>query len=53
MQSFTTEMIDFVNAVENDAPVPVGIEAGLEAVKIALAAKKSVILHKPVKLSEI
>ena len=53
MQSFTTEMIDFVNAVENDTDVPVGIEAGLESVKIALAAKKSVLEHRPVKLSEI
>lgn len=53
MQSFTQEMIDFVNAVENDALVPVGIEAGLESVKIALAAKQSVLLHRPVKLSEI
>lgn len=53
MQSFTQEMIDFVNAVENGAPVPVGIEAGLESVKIALAAKRSVLLHRPVKLSEI
>ena len=53
MQSFTTEMVDFVNAIENDTQVPVGIEAGLESVKIALAAKLSVAEHRPVKLSEI
>ena len=53
MQSFTTEVIDFVDAIENDKPVKVGIEAGLQSVKIALAAKKSVAEHRPVKLSEI
>lgn len=53
MQSFTTEVIDFVDAVENNKPVKVGIEAGLQSVKIALAAKKSVAEHRPVKLSEI
>ncbi|OQA46277.1 MAG: Inositol 2-dehydrogenase [Firmicutes bacterium ADurb.Bin300] len=53
MQSFSQEMVDFVSAIENNTPVPVGIEAGLESVKIALAAKKSVLLHRPVKLSEI
>lgn len=53
IQSFTQEMIDFVNAVTNDTPVPVGIEAGLISVRIALAAKKSVDENRPVKLSEI
>lgn len=53
MTSFTTEMEQFVNAIEKDTATPVGIEAGLASVKIALAAKKSVAEHRPVKLSEI
>lgn len=53
MQSFTKEMCDFVDAVTNDSEVPVGIEAGLQSVQIALAAKKSVEEHRPVMLSEI
>ena len=50
MESFSTEMIAFVDAVENDKPVPVGIEAGLNSVRIALAAKQSVAEHRPVTL---
>ena len=53
MGSFSEEMRQFVNAVENDAKVPVGIHAGMQSVKIGLAAKKSVAEHRPVKLSEI
>ncbi|MCL2512686.1 MAG: inositol 2-dehydrogenase [Oscillospiraceae bacterium] len=50
MQSFTKEMCDFVDAVVNGTDVPVGIEAGLQSVKIALAAKKSVETGLPVKI---
>ena len=53
MGSFSEEMRQFVNAVEKDTDVPVGIHAGLQSVKIGLAAKKSVAEHRPVKLSEI
>ncbi len=53
MQSFSEEMRQFVNAVETDSEVPVGIHAGMQSVKIGLAAKKSVAEHRPVKLSEI
>ncbi len=53
MASFTKEMCDFVDAVNNNTAVPVGIEAGLQSVMIALAAKKSVEEHRNIILSEI
>lgn len=53
MQSFTGEVCQFVDAIENDKETPVGIHAGMQSVKIGLAAKKSVQEHRPVKLSEI
>ena len=53
MESFSEEMRQFVSAVENDTDVPVGIHAGMQSVKIGLAAKKSVAEHRPVALSEI
>ncbi|MBR1810889.1 MAG: inositol 2-dehydrogenase [Clostridia bacterium] len=53
MESFATEMRDFVDAVVNDKPVKVGIEAGLQSVLIGLAARKSVEEHRAVKLSEL
>lgn len=53
MQSFTDEVMQFVDAIENDKEVPVGIHAGMQSVKIGLAAKKSVEEHRPVRLSEI
>jgi len=53
MESFSEEMRQFVNACENDTEVPVGIHAGMQSVKIGLAAKKSVAEHRPVLLSEI
>ncbi len=53
MESFSEEMRQFVNACENNTEVPVGIHAGMQSVKIGLAAKKSVEEHRPVKLSEI
>ncbi|MCI5796631.1 MAG: inositol 2-dehydrogenase [Ruminococcus sp.] len=53
MESFSEEMRQFTDAVINDTEVPVGIHAGLQSVKIGLAAKKSVEEHRPVKISEI
>ena len=53
MQSFRDEMIQFVDAVQNDKPTPTTGEDGLAAILIALAAKKSVKEGRPVKLSEI
>lgn len=53
MESFSEEMCQFTEAVINDTEVPVGIHAGLQSVKIGLAARKSVEEHRPVKISEI
>ena len=53
MESFSEEMRQFTEAVINDTEVPVGIHAGLQSVKIGLAAKKSVEEHRPVRISEI
>lgn len=53
MGSFSEEMRQFTEAVIKDTEVPVGIHAGLQSVKIGLAARKSVDEHRPVKISEI
>lgn len=53
MGSFSEEIRQFTEAVINDTEVPVGIHAGLQSVKIGLAARKSVEEHRPVKISEI
>lgn len=53
MESFSEEMRQFVDACERGKEVPVGIHAGMQAVKIGLAAKKSVEEHRPVKISEL
>lgn len=53
MGSFSEEMRQFTEAVINDTEVPVGIHAGLQSVKIGLAARKSVEEHRPVKICEI
>lgn len=53
MGSFSEEMRQFTEAVINDTEVPVGIHAGLQSVKIGLAARKSVEEHRPVKISKI
>lgn len=53
MQSFADEVSQFVDAIVNDKATPVNAEDGLKAVLIGLAAKKSLIEGRPVKLSEI
>lgn len=53
MQAYAAEVEAFVAAVRDDAPVPVGIDAGLQSVLIGVAAKKSLELGRPVKISEI
>lgn len=53
MESFSQEVREFCDAVENDTETPVGIHAGLKSVKIALAAEKSANEGRHVKLSEI
>ena len=53
MQSFTDEMTEFINAVQNDESTKTTVNDGLEALRLGLAAKLSVKEHRPVKLSEI
>ncbi|MCC8023491.1 MAG: inositol 2-dehydrogenase [Clostridiales bacterium] len=53
MASFTEEMEQFVDCVVHDRPVPVSVHDGLQALRVGLAAKKSLAEHRPVKLSEI
>lgn len=53
MGSFAQEVREFCTAIETDTQPPVGIHAGLQSVKIALAAEKSATEHRPVALAEI
>ncbi len=53
MQSFTDEKREFFKAIANNTEVPVTIEDGLKPIMIAIAAKKSMDEHRPVKMSEI
>lgn len=53
MQSFRDELVQFIDAIQHDKPVPVNINDGLRPIRIALAAKKSMLENRPVKLSEI
>jgi myo-inositol 2-dehydrogenase/D-chiro-inositol 1-dehydrogenase len=52
-RSYLKEMELFIDALVNDKEMPVGGEDGLEATKIAIAAKRSMQEGRPVKLSEI
>ncbi|MDO4491231.1 MAG: inositol 2-dehydrogenase [Lachnospiraceae bacterium] len=51
--AFVAETIAFVDAVVNDKETPVTGKDGLEPVRIAIAAKKSLLEGRPVKLEEI
>ena len=53
MDSFIAEMRDFVAAIREGAPTPVTILDGRKPVVIAMAAKKSLVENRPVKLSEV
>ena len=53
LDSFEREVRDFVNAVVNDTETPVTAADGRVPVVMALAAKKSYLEGRPVKLSEI
>lgn len=50
MQAYVKEITAFVDCIVNDKPVSVGIEDGLQAVAIGIAAKKSLETGMPVKL---
>lgn len=53
MGSFIAEMKQFIQAIQTNGEVPVGIHAGLMSVVLAKAAKKSLDEHRPVKIAEI
>lgn len=53
MGSFSREVCEFTKAIESDTEVPVDINAGLQPILIAVAAKKSLDENRPVKISEI
>ncbi|AIF52693.1 inositol 2-dehydrogenase [Pelosinus sp. UFO1] len=53
MQAYTTEIQEFVVAIENNTAVPVSVTDGLEPVIIGLAAKKSLDENRPVTIAEI
>ena len=53
MQSFADEMTAFVNAVIHDTETPVTVQDGLAPVLIGLAARRSLLENRPVKISEI
>lgn len=50
MQAYVKEITEFVDCIVNDKPVSVGIEDGLQAVAIGIAAKNSLETGMPVKL---
>lgn len=53
MQAYVNEMNQFVDSIINDKDITCGVDAGLQAVIIGIAAKKSLNENRPVKLSEI
>lgn len=53
MDSFAEEMKQFIQALTDNTETPVTGIDGLQPIKMGLAAKKSVIEGRPVKLSEI
>ena len=53
MDSYATEIIDFIDSVQNGAPIKCGIEDAIRPVEIALAASKSLKENRPVLISEV
>lgn len=53
MNSFANEVNQFVDAIINNKETPVGVMDGLKPVLMGIAAKKSVLERRVVKLSEI
>ncbi len=53
MDAYGKEVTAFLDAIKNDTDTPLGVEDGLEPVLMGLAAKKSWLEHRPVKISEI
>lgn len=53
LEAYQLEIKAFLDAIKNDTEVPVDVNAGLQPILIAQAAKKSLAEGRPVKLSEI
>lgn len=53
MQAYTLEIEAFVESIENGGASAVGADDGLQAVRIGVAAQKSLDEHRVVKVSEI
>ncbi len=53
MGAYVNEITEFVDAIVNDAPVPVDVYCGLEPVLIGLAAKRSLETNAPVKIADL
>jgi len=51
--AFIEELKEFFTAVRDNKPTPVTGNDGLQAVLIAAAAKKSLLEHRPVKITEV
>ncbi len=52
-EAYKTEMLDYIKSLEEGKEVPVGGEDGLQSLKIGLAAIKSILEKRPVKIAEI
>jgi myo-inositol 2-dehydrogenase / D-chiro-inositol 1-dehydrogenase len=53
VEAYASEIKEFCHAVMNDSPISVGAKDGLLSVAIGLAAKKSLVEHRPVKIAEV
>ena len=53
MGAYVAEITEFIHCIENDTPVSVGIDCGLQPVLIGLAAKQSLTTGLPVKVADI
>jgi myo-inositol 2-dehydrogenase/D-chiro-inositol 1-dehydrogenase len=53
MQAYRDEIASFIKAIETDSDTEVTANDGLQPVLIGLAAKKSLLEHRPVKIEEI
>jgi myo-inositol 2-dehydrogenase/D-chiro-inositol 1-dehydrogenase len=52
-EAYKTEMLAYIKSLDNGRAVPVGGEDGMQSLKIGLAAIKSILEKRPVKISEI
>ena len=53
MDAYGREVSEFVDAIVNDTPTPLGVEDGLKPVLMGIAAKKSLDEHRPVRIEEV